>query len=304
MSGERSRTLPLVDVTQAAAGPAPFDRIGVVGLGLVGGSVALACRRRWPGALVIGVDANGPLEAASVRYAIDVGADDLGMLREADLVVLAAPVRENIRVLGQLAEFLPGDAVVTDVGSTKRATVEAARCLPARLPFIGGHPLAGAARTGIAFASADLFQGRPWFLTPRVEAPEPLARLSAWVGALGAVPLVLDASAHDRLVAYVSHLPQLVASALMRVVGDAVGDEGLRHGGQGLADTTRLAASAGSVWTDVCWSNADELGRALDLLVAELQRARDGLAGGDVIAELFDQAASWRGRFETRSDEP
>jgi prephenate dehydrogenase len=238
-----------------------------------------------------------------VRYAIDVGADDLGMLREADLVVLAAPVRANIGVLEQLARFIPGEAVVTDVGSTKRTTVEAARCLPPRLTFIGGHPLAGAAHTGIAFASPDLFQGRPWFLTPLADTPEPLARVSAWVEALGGVARVMQPAAHDQLVAYVSHLPQLAASALMCVVGDGVGAEGLRLGGQGLADTTRLAASAGSVWADVCQSNADLLGRALELLIAELQQARDGLSRADTIAELFGRAAAWRRLVQAGSDE-
>jgi prephenate dehydrogenase len=264
----------------------------------------MACRRRWPATLVIGVDANGPLEQASARLAIDVGADDLGMLRDADLVVLAAPVRENILVLDQLPHFIPGEAIVTDVGSTKRATLDAARRLPARLAFIGGHPLAGAARTGIAFASPDIFVGRPWFLTPLAGGSEPLARLSRWVEALGALPQVIDAAAHDLLVAYLSHLPQLTASALMRVVGDAVGVDGLRFSGQGLADTTRLATSAGSVWADICRSNADELGRALDRLIAELQRTRDGLSRQDVIAELFGSAAAWRGQVKAGSDEP
>jgi prephenate dehydrogenase len=299
-----ARMLPLADANQAAGEPPPFERIGIVGLGLIGGSVALACRRRWPGALVIGVDANGPLEAASARYAIDVGADDLGMLREADLVVLAAPVRANIAVLEQLAEFVPGEAVVTDVGSTKRTTVEAARRLPSRLTFIGGHPLAGATHTGIASASADLFERRPWFLTPPDGAASQLDRLSAWVEGLGGVPRIVDAAAHDELVAFVSHLPQVVSSALMLVVGDAVGTEGLRHGGQGLIDTTRLAASAGSVWTDVCGSNADRLGQALDRLIAELQRTRSSLGQEDVIAQLFGKAAAWRRDLEARTDEP
>jgi prephenate dehydrogenase len=292
------RTLPLVDASRPDGGPPPFEKVGVVGLGLVGGSIALACRRRWPTCLVIGVDANGPLEQATVRHAIDVGADDLGMLREADLVVLAAPVGENIAILEQLPQFVPGEALVTDVGSTKRTTVAAARRLPARLTFIGGHPLAGGARGSITFASADMFEGRPWFLTPLTEPDPPLARLSAWVEALGAVPQVISAADHDRILAYLSHLPQLVASALMRAVGDAVGAEALRYAGPGLADTTRLATSPSSIWTDICESNAEELGRALDLLIEELRRTRDGLARERVIAELFDSAAAWRRQID------
>lgn len=298
------RTLPLVDAPRPAGETPPFEKIGVVGLGLVGGSIALACRRRWPDCLVIGVDANGPLEQATVRHAIDVGADDLGMLREADLVVLAAPVSENIAILGQLAPFVPGEALVTDVGSTKRSTVEAARALPPRLPFVGGHPLAGAARGGIASASAGLFEGRPWFLTPTAAVAAVPPRLAAWVAALGAAPHVIAADAHDRLMAYLSHLPQLAASALMRVVGDAVGADALRLAGPGLTDTTRLAASPGTVWADICESNEVELGPALDLLIAELRRTRDGLAQARVIGELFEAAAAWRREVDPGGSAP
>jgi prephenate dehydrogenase len=300
-----SRSLPLVDATRPAGDPPVFGKIGIVGVGLVGGSIALACRQRWPACLVIGVDRNAPLEQAMVRSAIDVGADDLGMLREADLVVLAAPVLENIRVLHELAEFVPGDALVTDVGSTKRTVVEeAARVLPPRLTFIGGHPLAGAARAGIAFASGEMFRGRPWLLTPPAGAGEALARLSAWVEGLGAVPHVMAADEHDRLLAYVSHLPQLAASALMRVVGDTVGADGLRFAGPGLADTTRLATSPSSVWSAICESNAEELARALDLLIAELQRTREGLAREHVITDLFERAADWRRQVAGEGGEP
>lgn len=298
------RSLPLVDATQPAGGPPPFEKVGVVGLGLVGGSVALACRRRWPACLVIGVDANGPLEQATARHAIDVGADDLGMLREADLVVLAAPVGENVAVLEELPRFIPGEALVTDVGSTKGTTVAAASHLPARLTFIGGHPLAGGARGGIAFASADMFEGRPWLLTPVSGADRQLARLSAWVEGLGGVPQVIDAEDHDRILAYLSHLPQLVASALMRVVGDAVGVDALRLAGPGLGDMTRLATSPSSMWTDICESNAPELGRALDLLIGVLRQARDGLTQERAVAELFESAATWRRELVLGGEEP
>src|SRR6476660_3201504 len=127
-------------------GEAPiFHKIGIVGLGLIGGSIALAARQIWPTSLVIGVDNKDVLETAMRLHAIDVAADDLVVLAEADLVILAAPVRQNIALLADLDENVRQPAVITDTGSTKREIVAAAASLPPRFTFIGGHPLAGAA---------------------------------------------------------------------------------------------------------------------------------------------------------------
>src|SRR5205809_1358283 len=158
-----ARELPVIKPPQAAP---IFARIGIVGLGLIGGSIALKARELWPTSLVIAVDNKDVLETAMRLHAIDVAADDLIVLAEADLVVLAAPVRQNIALLSQLDEHVRGSAVVTDTSSTKRDIVGAAGTLPPRFTFIGGHPLAGAARGGLEYARADLFAGRPWLLTP------------------------------------------------------------------------------------------------------------------------------------------
>jgi len=284
--------------SEAPRSAAPFERIGIVGLGLVGGSFALAARQRWPRSLVIGVDRNEVLERAMVRHAMDVAADDLGMIAEADLVVLATPVGDIVRLLGELPDAVPGAALVTDVGSTKRAVMAAAAALPARLPFVGGHPIAGAARAGIDFATPDLFVGRPWVLTPRAgSGGEPLERIEAVVRALGAEPVVMDAARHDRLMAGLSHLPQLVATTLMTVVGDACGADDLALAGRGLADTTRLAASPPSVWTSICATNADEIGAVLDHFAARLGELRVSLGDEEAVTRLFDEAAAWRARL-------
>lgn len=292
------RFLPLVGSARAlpaVEGPPPFGKVAVVGLGLIGGSIALAARQLWPSSLVIGVDAKDVLEKAMVLQAIDVAADDLVVIREADLVVLAAPVRQNLERLGELEAHVPGEALITDTGSTKRATLDAARSLPARLAFVGGHPLAGAARGGIEFARADLFLGRPWFLTPGEAAPEAArARLERFVAALGAAPRRIGADAHDRLLASLSHLPQLTASALMAVVGKAVGGEGLALAGRGLRDTTRLASSPPGIWRDVCATNADELAAAIDRLVAVLLEMKADLRTGDALERVFTAAAEWK----------
>ncbi|HXD74402.1 MAG TPA: prephenate dehydrogenase/arogenate dehydrogenase family protein [Vicinamibacterales bacterium] len=271
-----------------------FPKVGIVGLGLIGGSIALAARQIWPASLVIGVDNKDVLETAMRLHAIDVAADDPYVLAEADLVILAAPVKQNIELLAGLDENVTQPAVVTDVGSTKRAIVDAARGLPPKFTFIGGHPLGGAAKGGLENARPDLFEGRPWLLTPASEAGESLEKLSMFVKALGAEPRIVDVATHDRLLAYLSHLPQLTASALMKVVGGAVGSQGLDLSGKGLADTTRLASSPPEIWRDIAATNSDEIGPALDTLISVLQDLRRDLPRGDALSDVFTEAAEWR----------
>jgi prephenate dehydrogenase len=277
-------------------GPSPvFEKIGIVGLGLIGGSIALAARRVWPSGLVIAVDRREVLEAAMRLGAMDVGAEDPAVLAEADLVVLAAPVRQNLAMLAHLEEHVTGTAVITDTGSTKRAIMSAAQGLPDRLTFVGGHPLGGAARSGIEHARADLFSDQPWLFTPADDrSGESLERLSSFASALGAIPRVMNAAEHDRLLALTSHLPQLTVSALMSVVGGAVGEEGLQLSGRGLLDTTRLASSPPDLWKDVCATNADEIARALDGLIARLSALRDNLDSGEELEQIFASARAWR----------
>lgn len=288
--------------------PAPpiFGKIGIVGLGLIGGSIALAARQLWPSSLVVAVDKKDVLETAMRLHAIDVAADDLIVLAEVDLVVLAAPVRQNIALLDDLDKHVRTNAVITDVSSTKRAIEHHARKLPERFTFIGGHPLAGAARSGLEHARPDLFRGRPWVLTPSLEttarrsgAEGALDRLTSFVQGLGALPKAMTAEAHDRLVAGLSHLPQLAASALMQVVGQRVGDDGLALAGRGLADTTRLASSPAEIWKDIAATNADEIGPALDELIRVLTELRADLGAGERLDEVFNEAQQWRERLRT-----
>jgi prephenate dehydrogenase len=284
-----------------ATEPIIFDKIGIVGLGLIGGSIALAARRLWPSALVIGVDNKDVLETAMRLHAIDVAADDLIVLADADVVFLAAPAQQNIALLADLDENVRQPAVITDTSGTKRAIVEAARALPPRFSFVGGHPLGGAAKAGLEHARPDLFAGRPWLLTPSNDANgAAVEKLSAFARALGAEPHLLAPAAHDRVLAFLSHLPQLTASALMSVVGDAVGESGLALAGRGLVDTTRLASSPADIWRDIAATNADELGLALDALMAVLEDLRRDLPHGDRLIDVFASAARWRASLPTQ----
>jgi prephenate dehydrogenase len=279
--------------------PPVFPRIAVVGLGLIGGSIAFAAKRAWPDTHVVAVDRDAVLREALSRRAIDSAASDLSAVAEADLVVLAAPVRQNVSLLRQVADHVSTAAVVTDVGGTKRSIVEAAAALPLRATFVGGHPLGGGARGGFEFATASLFSRRPWILTPPEGSSElsvgrAVERLSGFVTGLGALPTVMPASDHDRLMAFISHLPQLTVTALMEVVGTMAHAGGLRLAGQGLIDTTRLASSPSSVWRDICSTNADEIARALDLLIERLSDLRGDLQRAEILDAVFDHAAHWR----------
>jgi prephenate dehydrogenase len=296
--------LPVIQPGRRPAGQPPvFDKIGIVGLGLIGGSIALAARQIWPSALVIGVDDKDVLETAMRLHAIDVAADDLIVLADADVVILAAPVRQNIALLEQLDENVHKAAVITDTGSTKRAIVDAARALPARFTFVGGHPLGGAAKGGLEHARPDLFTNRPWLLTPGGDGTGgAVDQLSMFVRALGADPRILSVAAHDRLLGYLSHLPQLTASALMQVIGDAVGGDGLALAGRGLLDTTRLASSPANIWKDIAATNGDEIRAALDALIAVLQGLRADLTDGDRLGKVFASANRWRESLNRKPD--
>jgi prephenate dehydrogenase len=281
--------LPMARGGAGDAGHAPFERIAIVGFGLIGASIALAARRAWPSALLIAVDRKDIIETAMRMHAADVGGDDLVMTADADLVILAAPVRANIDMLARLAQHIPGEATVTDVGSTKREVVAAAAALPPRRHFTGGHPLAGAAIGGLDAARPDLFRGRPWFLT---ESSQPL---TDFVEGLGGHVHVIAPDEHDFLVAYLSHLPQLAASALMHVVGEGAGSGGLALAGRGLSDTTRLASSPVDIWRDIAATNPDNLARAIDELVDVLQRLKPGAGNSrDALEKTFESAARWK----------
>src|SRR6185503_10121920 len=150
--------------------PVVFLRIAIVGLGLIGGSIAFAARRAWPATHVVAVDREPVLREALSRRAIDAATDDLAVVGAADLIVLAAPVRQNIVLLKRVAAHASKSAVITDVGGTKRTIIGAAAALPQSVTFVGGHPLGGGARGGFEFATAALFNRRPWIFTPPADA--------------------------------------------------------------------------------------------------------------------------------------
>lgn len=187
-----ARTIPLTPAGRDP-GPPPFARIGIVGLGSVGGSIGQAARAVWRSALVVGVDRSPVLEAAQRMHAVDVSADDLGMLAEVDLIVLTTPPAVTVSLLDELPELLAGAAVVTDTSRLKPGIRDAALRLPGRLTFVGGAP--DVPGTGsVLDARADLFRDRPWRLAPLTPGEsDGVTRLQAFIRGLGAVPGLMAA---------------------------------------------------------------------------------------------------------------
>jgi prephenate dehydrogenase len=285
-------------VNGAAAERPLFDTVAIVGFGLIGGSIALAAKERWPSTRVIAIDRPEVAERAALISPADHVCSELRAVGGADLVVLAAPVRQNILLLSDIAGEVREGALVTDAGSTKREIVASASLDRRRFTFVGGHPLGGGALRGIDHARADLFRGRAWVLTPDPATPrEAIVKLETFVAALGAIPVVKSADEHDRVMAFVSHLPQIAASALMTVVGDAAGVDGFALAGRGLVDTTRLASSAPEIWRDITATNADQIAPALDGLIELLQQLRADLGDGRRLEQVFTSAALWRDRL-------
>jgi prephenate dehydrogenase len=270
-------TAPKGSAMTSRAEGAARPRALVVGTGLIGGSIALALRRR--GWHVSGVDSDRErLAGAHLAGVVDAVGDDL----EAEIVFVATPAgavaQEVARVLAT-----PGrrnDVVVTDVGGVKSAIVADAD----HPRFIGGHPMAGSEQVGIGGADPDLFEGAVWVLTPTSATDlEAFNRLQGVVAELGADVLVLTAEDHDRLVAVVSHVPHLVAATLMNAAtaGAEQNRALLRLAAGGFRDMTRVAAGHPGIWPDICAENAGPIVAALEALLAELSLMRDRVAGHD-----------------------
>ncbi|MET0851583.1 MAG: prephenate dehydrogenase/arogenate dehydrogenase family protein [Candidatus Rokuibacteriota bacterium] len=262
-----------------------IERLAVVGLGLLGGSVAKAARTRGLARRIVGVARNpAALEAARDDGTVDLLTSDLGPgLAEADLCVLATPVAVLESMLPAVWQAAAPHAMITDVGSTKARIVARADALAATRPlrFVGSHPMAGSERTGYAVARADLFEGATVVLTPsaRTDAAA-LARVGEFWLATGARLVRLDPASHDRAVAAVSHLPHLVADALVDAV-IRMDPAFFDIAGRGLKDTTRIAAASPPLWREIFQDNREALGEALGAFRKGLDHLEGLLAAGD-----------------------
>jgi prephenate dehydrogenase len=267
-----------------------FPHITIIGAGLIGGSLALAARRAALCEKVTGWNGGHSLDDALALGVIDTAEESFerGQTCRADLIYLAAPVGAIIDFLRSRGRLLKRGAIVTDAGSTKREICRAAReSLPDDVFFVGGHPMAGSQKGGVEFADADLFKGAAYAITTGSRA-EAVERVIEMVKAIGSRPTLLTAEAHDRVVACVSHAPQLLSTALAL----AAGREAETLAGRGLEDMTRLAASRWEVWRDICATNADEMEKALGELIDQIQWLHQAVAEKrfEDIQDAFERA--------------
>jgi prephenate dehydrogenase len=271
---------------------------------LIGGSFALASRRAGIAERIAGCDTREVLDRAIALGVIDGPDDsvDLGRTSEAGLVYLAAPVGSIVSFLRSRAKLLKPGTLVTDAGSTKREICRAAReSLPENVSFVGGHPIAGSERTGIEFASAELFSGSPYTLVMSSDVDSNAADVvREIVSKLGAIPLEMTAEEHDRIVARISHTPQLLSTSLALAALRAGGARTLAAAGSGFVDMTRIARSQWSVWEDVCKTNGDEIVAALDEAISEIESVRAAISSGEFseLGDMFQSANELMRRFD------
>ena len=280
-----------------------MQHIAIIGVGLIGGSLGIAWKKRRPNVRIVGFDNPSVLMTAVERGAIDRGASSAAdAVREADVVVLAAPLRAIVATLDDIAPHLKPGAVVTDVGSVKRPVVNhALDVLPEHVQFVGGHPMAGSERRGVEHADALLFENATYVLCPpsgRRPLQEEQPAFVDLIRSTGARLLMLDADRHDAIAATVSHLPQFLAVALMSYAADrnASDDAFLQLAAGGFRDMTRIASSPFDVWRDIFIANGGPILDALAGFSALLQRLRARLATEDLSAlqEAFETAGAAR----------
>jgi prephenate dehydrogenase len=289
--------------------PNPFERVTIVGLGLVGGSWGLALRKADFRGRRIGLDLPaqpGPGEVVEPALAAgtvdEVASDFSAAVKKSDLVILATPVGSILEFLPEAAKKAAPQALVTDVGSTKKLICQRAReVFKGDRMFLGGHPLAGKERSGLQNADASLFQGARYVLTPLSPDDMNDPRVGAFsrlVESVGARPLWSDPARHDRAMAFLSHLPQLLSTGLAALISERAGPDSIpvEFAASGFRDATRLAESPYSVWRDICLTNTENIEEALDLVIAKLETMKKNLKGQELERE-FEAARELRRRL-------
>jgi prephenate dehydrogenase len=276
----------------------PIRQITIVGTGLIGGSFGLALRQYGFKGRIVGCDRQPVLDRARAKGAIDVGhLHPADAVRGSDVVLLATPVGAIIELIERIGPGLPAKTLLTDVGSTKAMVVAKASAIFGKhvsQRFLACHPMAGKEQSGMEFADPDLFRGTAWFFTP-TPGQDPDAGVSgeflAWVEQIGARIASLEAAQHDELCAWISHVPQMISTALAAALVEEFGQEAplLEAGGRALREMTRVSASPYSMWRDIALTNKKNIGDALHKLEQHLAHIRENL-GTKELAMEFEQA--------------
>ena len=273
-------------------------QITIIGTGLIGGSLGLALKKHKFLGKIVGCDSAGIMDRARNRAAIDEAiARPVDAVRGSDVVVLASPVGAIIDLIGNLGPVLPSKTLLTDVGSTKTEVLAKAKSVFGKTVgkrFLAGHPMAGKEQSGVDFADPDLFQGAAWFFTP-VHGQNIYSGLGGefleWIARIGARIGSIDADEHDKLCAWISHVPQMISTALAATLVDEYGDEAplLEAGGRALREMTRISSSPYSMWRDIAITNKRNIQEALHKLEQRLAHIRENLSTKELAIE-FERA--------------
>ena len=276
-----------------------MNTVAIIGVGLIGGSFGLALRKAGFRGRILGVNGNETIRAALDRGAIDAGTSLGDAVSQADLIYLAQPIAGILETLRSLDPLVRPGALITDAGSTKDEISRVAQQCIRRCQFLGGHPMAGKEKRGVQEAEADLFTGRTYVLTP--DNPQETETVAAralidWLRRIGARVMSMRPNEHDCIVAFTSHLPQLVSTALAATVGThSESERELEIAGPGLTDMTRLALSSYDLWRDILATNREAIDEALAVYIQKLTDLRRKLKGADIEAE-FEMGAALAAR--------
>lgn len=266
--------------------------VAIVGVGLIGGSFGLALRKAGFDGRILGVSSRPTLDEALRLGVIDEAVNLEKAAAEADLIFLSQPILQILNTLDALNAGLNPEALVTDAGSTKSEIVARAASRLTKAQFLGGHPMAGKETRGVASAEADLFRGRTWILTPQnpSELETQAAREFAdWLAKIGALPVILAPADHDRVVAFTSHLPQLLSTAFAATLSTV--PDASKAAGPAALELTRLALSPYDVWSDIFTTNAGPIGEALSACIEALGELRRDLTSPE-LRDRFTLAAA------------
>lgn len=284
---------------------------GFIGLGLIGGSIAKALKQAEPSVRIIAYDINRESVLLARKEGVaDIAADCIdGNFSACDYIFLCAPVSHNDRNLDAVRHIMSSECILTDVGSVKTTTHAAVAAAGLSHCFIGGHPMAGSERIGYRNAKALLLQNAYYILTPTEQTPAgKLSAYSALVRKMGAIPLVLSKEQHDFVTAGVSHLPHVIASALVNLVRDTDSADGIMKqiAAGGFKDITRIASSSPVMWQQICLTNADNISALLGAYTEALLQAKKALDNrdADALYTLFDSARTYRESFVNTSSGP
>lgn len=280
-------------------------RIAIVGLGLIGGSFARALLRAGAVGEVVGYDRDPARAATALELGvITAAAESLAdAVKDADVVLLSVPVLQTREVLTELASQLRADAILTDVGSTKRSVQQDVAAVFGGLPprFVGGHPVAGIEKSGVEASFAELFQGRRCILTPHpAQDPQALAIVRALWEAAGSVVCEMSAEHHDEVLAATSHLPHVLAYALVDFLNTLDSSrEIFAYAAGGFRDFTRIASSNPRMWHDITRANRESVLAALDGYLGELHKLRAAITedDGPAILAIYTRARDARERY-------